>query len=59
LRQRWPAVRAILYSGYVLDDVRERALALGAVAVLRKEDTATRLPEIMGRLARRKAEADR
>ena len=34
-------------------------LALGAVAVLRKEDTATRLPEIMGQIGRQKAEAGR
>ncbi len=59
LRDRWPSVAAILYSGYVRDDVRERAMALGAVAVLRKEETATRLPEIMGRLVCRKAEIDR
>lgn len=47
LRARWPAVKAILYSGYVVEDVQRRALELGAVAVLRKEDTAEQLPEII------------
>ena len=57
LKTRWPALQVILYSGYVADDVRQRALELGAQAVLRKEDTAVQLPEILGVLQRRTAEA--
>jgi CheY-like chemotaxis protein len=57
LKTRWPALQVILYSGYVADDVRQRALELGAQAVLRKEDTAVQLPEILGLLQRRTAEA--
>jgi CheY-like chemotaxis protein len=52
LRSRWPSLQVILYSGYVSDDVRQRAMELGALTVLRKEDTAAQLPEIFGHLAR-------